>query len=371
MINEHKIAILSTGDEITQGDILNSNSQEIARRLFSLGMNVGLHATAPDDKTEITSLINFLLEKHDALIMTGGLGPTSDDVTRYALADVVGRPLVFHQPTWENIRTRLAKLGYHTPPENNKQQAMFPDGSIIISNDRGTAAGCYITHQEKIIFMLPGPPAECMPMLDVAISVLKKSGFYQHLFHDHWYLFSVSEGQIAQELDALKENYDCMLGYRLCYPYLEVKLFSRNEKDYSNLKMKVEEKISPHLLGNGKQFISDVLKEKIKQGSYSMVICDHATGGEFESVIKTPDTFPYLIFASDCSSYNDNIPIIEINGLDEYWYAKNSVETSIKCDITYHSSQVTKNQTIPFRGKRVKQYAVEWIAYQILNLVLH
>lgn len=370
MINAHKIAILSTGDEITNGDILNSNSQEIASRLFNLGMNIGLHITAPDDKNSITHAIQYLLKDHDALIITGGLGPTSDDVTRYALSESVNSPLVFHQPSWEHICTRLAKLGYHTPPENNRQQALFPDGSHIIANPHGTAAGCYLTKNAKTIFMLPGPPFECIPMLDVVIEILTKEGFYQLLYHDHWFLFSVSEGQIAHDLDPLVQGYDCMLGYRLCYPYLEIKLFSRNKKDFQDLKQLVEEKIAKYLLGDGKKFLSEELKERIVQAGSSIAIYDKATGGELESVIKTPKTCSYFIFANNSEVGTNNIPMVEIEGLEEYWYGKNTLETNITSIITQQDRQIIKKQIIPFRGKRVKQYAVEWISYQILNSLL-
>jgi nicotinamide-nucleotide amidase len=369
MINTHKIAILSTGDEITNGDILNSNSQEIARQLFNLGMNVGLHITAPDDKHAITEAIHYLLKDHDALIMTGGLGPTSDDVTRYALSAAVNSPMVFDEPTWENIRSRLAKIGYLTPPENNRQQALFPEGSTIIPNHHGTAAGCYLTKNEKTIFMLPGPPFECMPMMEIAIDTLTKKGFYQTLYRDHWFLFSVSEGQIANELDPLMKDHDCVLGYRLCYPYLEVKLLSRNKNDFQHLKKLVEERISGYLLRDGKKFISDILKERVVQDSYLIGICDQATGGEFESIIKTPKTFPFFIFANNKSFFTSDVPLVEIGGLEDYWCEKKTFETNINCIVTLNGHQTIKNQTIPFRGRRVKQYAVEWVSHQIINIL--
>src|SRR5690242_8233045 len=119
----HKIALLATGDEIIHGDILNSNTQEIAAQLFNHGISVGTHMTVPDNMTEIETAIQFLLKTHRGLIITGGLGPTSDDLTRYALSHAIANPLVFDENTWKTIVERLARFGYHTPPETNRQQA--------------------------------------------------------------------------------------------------------------------------------------------------------------------------------------------------------------------------------------------------------
>jgi nicotinamide-nucleotide amidase len=90
--SNNRIALLATGDEITNGDILNTNAQIIAQKLFSNGMHVGLHMTSPDNTNEIEASIQYLLKTHHALIITGGLGPTSDDITRYALSKAINNP---------------------------------------------------------------------------------------------------------------------------------------------------------------------------------------------------------------------------------------------------------------------------------------
>lgn len=105
----YQVAILATGDEICNGDIANSNSQEIAQRLFSHGIHVGTHMTVADNLTDLETAMQFLLRNHRALIMTGGLGPTSDDLTRQALSHVLQRQLIFDEPTWQTIVARLRK----------------------------------------------------------------------------------------------------------------------------------------------------------------------------------------------------------------------------------------------------------------------
>ena len=132
----YKIALLATGDEISHGDIVNSNAQEIALRLANNGMQTRMHLVAPDSIREIEQAMQFLLDTHEALIITGGLGPTSDDLTRYALSKVLNQPLVFDEETWEALCSRLKRFGYTTPPESNRQQALFPKNAAIIPNPR-------------------------------------------------------------------------------------------------------------------------------------------------------------------------------------------------------------------------------------------
>jgi nicotinamide-nucleotide amidase len=363
-----KIALLATGDEISQGDILNSNSQEIALRLVNEGMQVRMHAAAPDSIHEIEQAIRFLLGTHQALIITGGLGPTSDDLTRYAVSQVVDQPLVFDEKIWEDICARLKKFGYPVPPESNRQQALFPQGSIVIPNPNGTAAGCITRLGEQFIFMLPGPPSECLPMVDqVIIPTLIEAQFQQLSFRKKWLLFGVSEGKIAEEFDTLAKPFQCVTGYRLWHPYLEFKLHSNNQHDFDQLTAIMEKAVQPYLIGDGKQAASALLREKIAISQQVFFIADHATGGALEAAIKTPKTCSHL----DFTVTKDNFPQIEIHGLAEYWQdQKDTVITEIEIHFTFKTTEETLTEQrihvqIPFRGKRVIQYAVEFICDQI------
>lgn len=362
IVSSQRIALLATGDEISFGDILNTNSKEIAQRLFSQGMNIGLHMVAPDNITDIQHSIEFLLKSHRALIMTGGLGPTSDDITRYALAKALDLPLIFDEKTWEAICERFKQLGYTgAPPDGNRQQALFPEGAIIIPNPNGTAAGCLIEKNDQIIFMLPGPPYECLPMVDsIILPTLMKFGFQHVLYFDHWLLFGVSEGHIAEKLDALAKPYDCVTGYRLFYPYIEFKLHSNKQNDFDTLIPLVEEMIAPYLIGDGKQPASTMLQKKLEKFNGTLAIRDLATGGLLENSIKTPENYYHLNFATQVN------PTVEIKGLNEYWQGKAGNETGI--EITFADGQTIKKH-IPFRGSRVKNYAVEFICQQILKFI--
>lgn len=356
----YQIGLLATGDEISNGDILNTNSQEIARQLFKQGMHIGMHMVTSDLITDIEQAINFLLKNHQAIIITGGLGPTSDDLTRFALGQAVQRPLTFDEPTWDDIVRRLKHFGYDTPPESNRQQALFPEGAEIIANPNGTAAGCIATHNNKLIFMLPGPPAECLPMFrDVVLPRLVQNGFQQIEYHKSWLLFGVSEGHIAEILDAVAKPYSCVTGYRLHYPYIEFKIHGNHADNFSKLLPLMEETVKPYLIGDGQTTASDQLRTLLETTTRDLIICDLATGGLLETTIKTPKTCKHLHFTYQ----RENNPSVVIEGLQDYWQHTERTHTILSLQLGNQTTQTD----IPFRGSRVKQYAVEYICWKILD----
>lgn len=357
----HKIALLATGDEISHGDILNTNSQEIAHRLFQRGMHVGNHMVTSDTISEIEQAITFLLISHDALIITGGLGPTSDDLTRFALGKAVDRPLVFHEPVWEDIVSRLKRFGYDTPPLSNRQQALFPENSTVIANPNGTAAGCLLAHNNKWIAMLPGPPSECLPMFEEAVlPTLVRAGFPQVEYHKNWLLFGVSEGEIAEKLDALAKPYACTTGYRLFYPYIEFKIHSNNKSDFEKLLPQIETLIQPWLFQDGQKTASDLLRTALETPGSTLKICDQATGGSLESIIKTPKTHARVLF----TSLVDQDANVVITGLDEFWNGSDATRTTLSVSFQ-EDTEKSIASVIPCRGHRVKQYAVEFICWKL------
>ena len=275
----NSIALLATGDEICNGDIINSNAPEIARRLFAAGMQVDTHMVVADQRDAIKQAMEFLLKKHRALIITGGLGPTSDDLTRFALSDVLDKPLKFNDKIWEEIVSRLKRFGYLTPPESNRQQALFPEDATVLQNANGTAAGCAAEYNGQLIFMLPGPPAECLPMLhEYVLPRLKAAGFQHINYHKNWLLFGVSEGEMAEKLDDLAKPYACTTGYRICHPYLEFKLHSNQAADFNALLPLIENKIAPYIVADGQKTASELLKQTLRTLKQPLLICDLATG---------------------------------------------------------------------------------------------
>lgn len=151
-----KVALLITGDEIVNGDITDSNGHYIAQQLYHKHMINGVRVSCNDEQTALESAIGFLLKNHHALITIGGLGPTSDDRTRFALAAATQLDLIFNDTVWQHIVARLSKHQV-AAVDSNKQQALFPQHAHVIPNNNGTAYACELSYRDKLIFMLPGP----------------------------------------------------------------------------------------------------------------------------------------------------------------------------------------------------------------------
>jgi len=235
-----KVALLATGDEVLNGDITDGNGQFISQTLFNHHITNGLHLICSDEQTELERSIRFLLEHHDALITTGGLGPTSDDRTRFALSAVTERPLIFDENTWTYIVERAKARGY-TFPDNNRQQALFPENAKIIRNANGSAAACEFEHNGKLIFMLPGPPGECLPIFEQhVLTTLLAHNFVQNIFRKKWCVQGIGESALAAQLDPLAELHQFTIGYRVIKPIIEVKIVSTDKKVFEDAVNAVE-----------------------------------------------------------------------------------------------------------------------------------
>lgn len=175
----HNAELISVGTELLLGNILNTDAQFLSRELSKLGMNVFYQTVVGDNPDRLRKAVDIAKGRADIIITTGGLGPTCDDLTKQTLAEAFGKKLVFHDESAERIKDYFAQNLHGAPmPENNLQQAMLPEGCIILQNDWGTAPGCIFESEGCHVVMLPGPPRECQPMFyaHVAPYLRKLSG---------------------------------------------------------------------------------------------------------------------------------------------------------------------------------------------------
>jgi len=145
-----------------------TNSLHVTARLNEIGIAVRAKAVVGDSTDDLASILGSALSRSDLIVLTGGLGPTDDDVTRDAVARVLGRPLHEDAAILERLRARFAARGLDMPPLN-RRQAMVPENAEVLHNPHGTAPGLWIEHAGHILVLLPGPPGELKPMVDVLI----------------------------------------------------------------------------------------------------------------------------------------------------------------------------------------------------------
>lgn len=163
-----RAAILAVGSELLTPLRIDTNSLYITEQLNALGIDVVFKGVIGDSRADVAHAVREALERVDLLVLSGGLGPTDDDVTREAVADVLGRPLREDVDITERIRARFASRGWNMP-EINRRQAMVPEGAEVLPNENGTAPGLWIEEGSRAVVLLPGPPRELKPMLRALI----------------------------------------------------------------------------------------------------------------------------------------------------------------------------------------------------------
>ncbi len=367
----NRIGLLATGNELTEGDILNTNGQLIAQQLADAGFTIGMHVIASDIEADIEQGLRFLLKNHSIIIIIGGLGHTTDDRTRFALSKVLNKPLIFNKAAWEAIIKRYQKLGIEVQPHpTNQQQALFPAEAIIIPNNNGSAAGCHVIQNNKNIYLLPGPPSECLPMFKEAVLpnlLAQQNNMIKKL---KWRLLGVIESDLAAKVEEAVKHYAVTTGYRIDFPYLEVKIYTDNNTPITELEQQLNMLFSEYLISATDKKASDLLKEMMIDCPYTMVIEDNATHGQLQAQLINPLNHRKLAFRKIQPSDQNNINII-ISGLTEFWesYPPNGKST-LELQINFQSQEEKIKLTIPFRNPMIVKYAVEYAAKEILQFLI-
>lgn len=162
------VELVMVGTEILMGNIVNTNAAYLAEQCAGLGLNCYYQDVVGDNKERMLETIRRAYERSEIVILSGGLGPTEDDLTKETAAEVMGRKLHEDEIVKQDIKAYFEKTGRNIA-ENNWKQASVPDGSIVIKNENGTAPGIIMTEGKKAMILLPGPPNELIPMFEYSI----------------------------------------------------------------------------------------------------------------------------------------------------------------------------------------------------------
>ncbi|RII28499.1 MAG: competence/damage-inducible protein A [Geobacter sp.] len=228
-----KIATLSIGDELMYGEVVDTNTACIAERLYRVGLTVQRHLTVGDGEPDIVEALEFLSDKSDAVIVTGGLGPTIDDITSRAAAKATGRRLVLNDEALAHLKGVNEKLGGNLHPLNEKQ-ALMPTKSTLIPNPVGTACGFHLIHQGRYLFFLPGVPGEMVRMLDETVVpfLLERNRYRKVVRTRVLKVFGPSEAEVdflLKELAAV--NVGITVAFNVIFPEIHVKLRAEGESE--------------------------------------------------------------------------------------------------------------------------------------------
>ena len=240
-------SILTVGTEITSGEILNSNGQWLAEQLDQMGFDVVLHLSAPDDRKLIQSALDYCAQHTEVLIVTGGLGPTSDDFTREAIATWAQTELEFNDSVWNELQALYQSRGLKIR-EAHRQQCHFPKSSELLKNPVGTAHGFYLKTKGQHIFVLPGPPREIQGMWQPSVLALLEALKPQQLYKLYrWECTGVPESEVAEVVEKIIAGTGLRAGYRANKPRVIVKVWMPIHINHAPFLQQLHSRLSPWL----------------------------------------------------------------------------------------------------------------------------
>lgn len=289
-----KSEVITVGSEIISGSILDTNFRFVARKLYSIGANVEWHTSVGDDPEAMAEALKIALKRADVVLVTGGLGPTPDDITRKVVSTVLGRTLLLDDSVLENIRARFKARGIEMPGINERQ-ALFPKGSEILENKVGTAPGFLIREGEKLLFVLPGVPIEAEVMIEQSVvPFLVGLGTLRGTEKIVLRTTGLAESIIAENILALEESLEGVSISYLPHEYgvdLSISFKSPDEKQAELMKRRVRSKLAgilgEHCYAEGERRLEEVVGELLVSKGLKLAVAESMTGGVISELITS------------------------------------------------------------------------------------
>ena len=281
---------------------MNTNAAWLGEELTKLGFEVTEHATVDDELGRIVTLMHRFAKAHRVVVVTGGLGPTSDDLTTEAAAAAAGVGLRRDERVVEGIRQKFKAFG-RVMPESNAKQGDFPEGAVVLANPVGTAPGFALVLGEAEFFFVPGVPREMkhifVESIVPAISPLAEPRTHQI----HIRTFGMTESGVAQALRGLEEKHQGLtIGYRAHFPEIEVKVHVRGgspaeaEQRAESIAAEVRALLGDAVFGGRDDSFPEVVGGALRDAGKTLAVAESCTGGRVgEMLTRVPGASDYLL----------------------------------------------------------------------------
>ncbi|MGH9341800.1 MAG: competence/damage-inducible protein A [Acidobacteriota bacterium] len=302
--------IIAVGSELLTPSRLDTNSLFITAQLNGLGIRVARKFVVGDDADEIRDAFLTALTASDIVIMTGGLGPTNDDITREVVAQALDLELIPDPAVLEQLMQRYRRLGVEMT-DNTRRQAMVPQGAEIMSNPKGTAPGLFLERDDRLIFLIPGPPRELESMvLNQVLPCIRQSKPTAHQYCRQLKVASMAESKVDAlispiysscpeiETTILSSPGIIELSFQWCSPV------SRNaEENLADLVKRVRETLGESVFTDQNESLEEVVGKLLKSRGLTLASAESCTGGLVgEMVTRTPGSSEYYLGGVVCYS---------------------------------------------------------------------
>ncbi|HCQ29267.1 MAG TPA: competence/damage-inducible protein A [Flavobacteriales bacterium] len=286
--------IVTIGDEILIGQTLDTNSQYIAKLLVEIGVSVEKMLTIPDTHEAIFSTLTHCIENYDITLTTGGLGPTSDDITKKTITDIFGAKLILNQDVLQDVKELVERKG-RTLTVNNKQQALVPENCEVLRNKRGTAPGMWFNRNGHILVNMPGVPFEMKGLIEQVIPKIKETFSLPVIVYKMVYTIGIPEAVLATKLEQWEKQLPSFIRLAYLPSPGRVKLRLQAQGDNkAELEKQIDKEIEKlfaiipeYIYSTEKENLSEVLGDLLRNKKLTLATAESCTGGYLAHLITS------------------------------------------------------------------------------------
>jgi len=295
--------ILTIGDELLRGEIVDTNKSFLSERLLGLDVETRFHTSVRDDPPDMVDAFQRAAERSAYVLVSGGLGPTRDDLTAEVLATAFGRELVLDEDALATIRSFFRSVGREMTP-NNASQAYFPEGAEVLPNPIGTAPGFLLIEKDCCFFCMPGVPRELYRMLDEQVlpRIAARHGDGRVVRSALLRTFGMGESTLDAELEDIAASGHVSLGFRTAFPdnYLRpvarADSASEAEANLARVCSAIRERLGAIVYGEGDETLDAVAGGLLRDSGKTVAVAESCTGGLIaERLTSTPGSSAYFM----------------------------------------------------------------------------
>ena len=294
-----RVELVSVGTELLLGDIVNTNTAYLSKELAALGLGVFRQTTVGDNRERLLKTLESAFLENDTVIITGGLGPTDDDITKECAAEYFGREFYFHEYSWVKILERLTRAGRNIITENNKKQAMIPEGAIVLENYCGTAPGIIIEENNKRIVLMPGPPREMRDMFEKSVKPYLEKFSNKQFISKYVRFYGIGESLLETKIKDIMDNQTnptLALYAKTGEVLLRITASGDDKEECEDLIRKqldeIENRVGEYIYLVGDEDISStqtemntVVANLLIENKFTIAIAESLTGGKISSML--------------------------------------------------------------------------------------
>jgi len=282
-----KIAIVTTGDEIMSGNVVDTNSAWLADKCWMLGHEVVWHGGVADKEDTIIDACKLAGERAEVVFVSGGLGATLDDITLSAAAKGFGKKMVLREDIWNDIQAFFKKVGRECT-ENNKRQAYIPEGGKPLANRVGTAPGVQVKFGKAVFFFLPGVPKELYQIFNDSIfSWLKEKSAEVAYSQKFLKCFGLPEASFDERIKGISFK-DIRVSFRVSFPEIKIKIVARGRdgaKKMEKAEEAIKNRIGQYIFGADEDTLPSIVGGLLKKKGLKIAVAESCTGGMISNML--------------------------------------------------------------------------------------